>query len=133
MEVRQAVIVKQDQKRKAETTYELHIYIVTQVKGSTIHTRRLSDGKTICQDASKFRPLKTNTASTNNKETRMQQQTQVLPADTSQLPAIAAQSIDAAGNDAENSQATPEPQLRQSNRRHKSVFEGHLRDFRNDN
>ena len=36
LEVGQAVIVKGDQKRKAETTYEPRIYTVTQVKGSTI-------------------------------------------------------------------------------------------------
>ena len=132
LEVGQAVIVKRDQKRKAETTYEPHIYIVTQVKGSTIQARRLSDGKNICRDASKFKPLKTNNTSINDKETRMQQQTQIPPANSSQPAAAAAvtQRVDAAGSDAENNQAAPEPQLRRSNRTHKSVFEGHLRDFR---
>ena len=49
LENKQAVIVKRDKKRKAETTYEPQIYIVTQMKGSTIHAKRLGDGKTICR------------------------------------------------------------------------------------
>ena len=61
LEVGQAVISKREKKLKAETPYEPHIYLVTKVKGSTIYARRLSDGKTICQDASRFKLLKTDT------------------------------------------------------------------------
>ena len=59
----------------------------------------------------------------------MKHQTQVPPAYAQQPPAVAAQRDDAAGNDAEHNQAAPEPQLRRSNRRPRSVFEGHLRYF----
>ena len=130
LDIGQAVIVKRDKKRKAETPYEPHIYVVTQVKGSTIIAKRLTDGKSICRDKSKFRRLKSNTSNTdsNERETGTQPQTQIPPAYLPQPPAIAAQRVDAASNDAEHNQAAPEP-LRRSNRRPRSVFEGHLRDF----
>ena len=126
LEVGQAVIIKREKKRKAETPYEPHIYLVTQVKGSTICARRPSDGKTIWQDASRFKLLKTDTKSTNDEEARMPQLTQIPPAYSSQQPEIAAQRDDAAGNHEDNIQAAPEPHLRRSNRTHRSVFEGHL-------
>ena len=129
LEVGQAVIIKREKKRKAETPYQPHIYLVTKVKGSTIYARRLSDGKTICQDASRFKLLKTDTTSTNDEEARMPKLTQIPPAYSSQQPEIATQRNDAASNHENNSQAAPEPQLRRSNRTHRSVFEGHLRDL----
>ena len=130
LEIGQAVIVKRDKKRKAETPYDPHIYVVTQVKGSTIIAKRLTDGKRICRDKSKFRRLKSRANNTDpNERERVKHQTQVPPAYAQQPPAVAAQRDDAAGNDAEHNQAAPEPQLRRSNRRPRSVFEGHLRDF----
>ena len=130
LEIGQAVIVKRDKKRKAETPYEPHIYVVTQVKGSTIIAKRLTDGKRICRDKSKFRRPKSRANNTDlNERERVKHQTQVPPAYAQQPPAVAAQRDDAAGNDAEHNQAAPEPQLRRSNRRPRSVFEGHLRDF----
>ena len=59
----------------------------------------------------------------------MPQPTQIPPAYSSQQPEIATQRDDAAGNHEDNSQAAQEPQLRRTNRTHRSVFEGHLRDF----
>ena len=53
------VLLKRDKKRKGETPFEPYIYIATKVIGSTIHARRASDGKTVCQDASKFKLLRT--------------------------------------------------------------------------
>lgn len=97
------------------------------MKGSNIYARRLSDGKTICRDASRFKLLKPDTRSTNNGEARRPKPTQIPPAYSSQQPEIATQSRnDAAGNHEDNSQAAPEPQLRRSNRTHRSVFEGYL-------
>jgi transposase InsO family protein len=43
-----AVVVKREKKRKTETIYKPYIYIITDIKGSTIFARRISDGKTIC-------------------------------------------------------------------------------------
>ena len=54
-----AVVVKRERKRKAETPFEPHIYIITEIKSSTIHAKRLNDGKTFCRDASKFKLLRT--------------------------------------------------------------------------
>ena len=84
--------MKRDKKRKAETPYEPHIYVVTQVKGSTIITKRLTDGKRICRDKSKFRRLKSRANNTDpNERERVQHQTQVPPAYAQQPPAVAAQ------------------------------------------
>ena len=33
------------------------IYIITDIKGSTIFARRISDGKTMCRDLSRFKRL----------------------------------------------------------------------------
>ena len=55
----EAVLLKRDQKRKGDTPFEPYIYIATKVIGSTIHARRVSDGKTVCRDASKFKLLRT--------------------------------------------------------------------------
>ena len=129
LEAGQAVIVKREKKRKVETPYEPHIYLVTQVKGSTIYARRLSDGKTICRNASMFKPLKTANRSTNDGEARMPQSTQIPPAYVLQQPEIAAQHDKAVGNHEDNIQDASEPQLRRTNRTHRSVFGGYLRDF----
>lgn len=54
-----AVLIKRERKRKAETPYEPHIYTVICIKGSTIIARRNKDGKTTCRDASKVKHLRT--------------------------------------------------------------------------
>ena len=51
--------MKCDKKCKGDTLFEPYIYIATKVIGSTIHAKRVNDGKTVCQDASKFKPLRT--------------------------------------------------------------------------
>lgn len=55
----EVVLLKRDKKRKGDTPFELYIYIITKVIGSTIHARRVSDGKTVCRDAFKFKVLRT--------------------------------------------------------------------------
>ena len=57
--VGEAVLLKRDKKRKGDTPFESYICIATKVIGSTIHARRVKDGKTVCRDASKFKPLRT--------------------------------------------------------------------------
>lgn len=51
--------MKCDKKHKGDTPFEPYIYMATKVIGSTIHALRVNDGKTVCQDASKFKPLRT--------------------------------------------------------------------------
>ena len=46
-------------KRKAETPFSSYIYIITEIKGSTICAKRVNGGKTICRDASKVILLRT--------------------------------------------------------------------------
>lgn len=46
-------------KRKAETPFSSYIYIITEIKGSTIYAKRVNGGKTICRDASKVILLRT--------------------------------------------------------------------------
>ena len=53
-----AVVVKRENKRKAQTPYEPYIYIITYIKGSQIEAKRIKDERTICRDASKFKPLR---------------------------------------------------------------------------
>ena len=103
LEVGQVVVIKREKKRKAETPYEPNIYLVTKVKGSTIYASRLSDGKTICQDASRFKLLKTETRSTNDEEARMSKPTQIPPAYCSQQSEIATQRNEVVGNRENNS------------------------------
>ena len=92
LEAGQAVVIKRKMKRKTETPYEPHIYLIIKVQGSAIYASRLSDGKTICWDASRFKLLKTDTRSTNDGEARMSNPTQIPPAYCSQQPEIATQS-----------------------------------------
>ncbi|KAL9987542.1 hypothetical protein ACROYT_G001867 [Oculina patagonica] len=125
LKVGQAVIVKRDVKRKAQTPYEPHVYLVTKVKGSTIFARRLSDGKAICRDASRVKALKTNTMGTNDEETSKPQSNPVPPAYSTVQTGEATPRDEATGNPARNIQAIP----RRSTRRHISVFDRHLRDF----
>ena len=53
-----AVVVRRENKRKGQTPYEPYIYIVTNIKGSRIIATRVKDERTICRDASKFKPLR---------------------------------------------------------------------------
>ena len=54
-----AVVIKRERKRKESTPYEPYVYIVTKVRGSTIHTRCANDGRIKCRDASKVKLLRT--------------------------------------------------------------------------
>ena len=53
-----AVVVKRENKCKAQRPYEPYIYIITYIKGSEIQAKRIKDERTICRDASKFKPLR---------------------------------------------------------------------------
>ena len=120
-----AVVVKRDSKKKGQTPYEPHIYIVTHIKGSTIYARRLSDGKTTYRDASKIKPLKTrqefNYAAENTEETF-----RPIP------PAANTETSDtgiAAKPRPSTSGTEGQIQPRRSQRTHISVFERSLHDF----
>ena len=58
LKIRDAVVVKSENKRKAQTPYEPYIYIITHIKGSQIEAKRIKDERPICRDASKFKPLR---------------------------------------------------------------------------
>ena len=134
LEVGNAVIVKREKKRKAETPFEPHIYIITGIKGSTIYARRLNDGKTTCRDASRFKRLKTATVNHEDDDE--------TPGDTTpqqiQIPhSCSAQSINKEKthhtgevvDQQENVQTTTETQPRRSTRTRTSVFDRHFKDF----
>ena len=53
-----AVVARKEKKRKAQTPYEPYIYIITYIKGSQTEAKRIKDERTICRDASKFKPLR---------------------------------------------------------------------------
>ena len=58
LQIGDVVVVKRENKRKAQTPYEPYIYIITYIKGSQIQAKRIKDERTICRDASKFKPLR---------------------------------------------------------------------------
>ena len=76
-----AVVVKREKKRKTETIYEPYIYIITDIKGSTIFARRISDGKTICRDSSRVKRL-----NGRNDKDEEEEKTEVLKRGESQVP-----------------------------------------------
>ena len=49
------VLVKQPRKNKWSTPYEPVFYIVCSIRGSQITARRVTDGRTVCRDASQFK------------------------------------------------------------------------------
>ena len=122
--VGQAILVKRDQKRKAQTPYEPHIYIITEIKGSTVKARRIGNGQTICRDASRVKQLKSASATQTDPEGNETEgpRAQVPPCYDSNTnqdePAI---------QQVECTRQTAQP--RRSRRKHISVFDNRLRDF----
>ena len=49
------VLVKQPKKNKWTTPYEPVFYVVHEIRGSQITARRITDGRTVCRDASQFK------------------------------------------------------------------------------
>ena len=49
------VLVKQPKKNKWSTPYEPVLYVVYSIQGSRITARRVTDGRTVCRDASQFK------------------------------------------------------------------------------
>ena len=49
------VLVKQPRKNKWRTRYEPVFYVMCSICGSQITARRVTDGRTVCQDASQFK------------------------------------------------------------------------------
>ena len=49
------VLVKQPKKNKWSTPYEPVFYVVYSIQGSRITARRVTDGRTVCRDASQFK------------------------------------------------------------------------------
>ena len=132
-----AVVVKRDSKKKGQTPYEPHIYIVTHIKGSTIYARRLSDGKITYRDASKIKPLKTRQEFNHAEEDREEVYRPIPPAVIP--PAVNTDTSDTGTDTADTGiAAEPRPsasstegqiQPRRPQRTHVSVFERSLRDF----
>ena len=50
-----AVIVKRGKKKKGETLYEQHVYVITKIKGMMVTAKRMKDGKTKYRDISRFK------------------------------------------------------------------------------
>ena len=53
-----AVIVKQQKKKKGETPYEQCVYVITKIKGTIVTAKRVKDEKTKCRSISRFKRLK---------------------------------------------------------------------------
>lgn len=49
------MLVKQPRKNKSSTPYEPVFYVVCSIRGSQITARGVTDGRTVCQDASQFK------------------------------------------------------------------------------
>jgi hypothetical protein len=135
-----AVVVKREKKRKTETIYEPYIYIITDIKGSTIFGRRISDGKTICRDSSRVKRL-----NGRNDKDEEEEKTEELKRGESQVPPSFSlndrttinnvdfedqESTDnAVRHDVEDSNQEVNPPIRRSTRKRISVFEKQLRDY----
>ncbi|KAK3745368.1 hypothetical protein QZH41_001397 [Actinostola sp. cb2023] len=121
-----AVVVKRENKRKGQTPYEPYIYIVIHTKGSQITAKRIKDERTICRDASKFKPLRT---------VKIQQEEPDIPTrpavpnciaeDKTQEEPTPAQ-MNATADTQQVNDPTP---LRRSERSKKSTFDGKLKDY----
>ena len=55
LKIGDAVVVKRENKCKAQTSDDPYIYIITYTKGSQIEAKRIKDERTINRDASKFK------------------------------------------------------------------------------
>ena len=120
-----AVIIRREKKKKAQTPYEPHIYLVTHVKGSTIYARRLHDGKTICRDSSKVKPLRKKVETNDEEKSKgHREQPKVPPA--AKTPST---SIGTAAQQRPVTAMNQRTEPRRSQRKHVSVFERSLRDF----
>jgi len=49
------VLVKQPRKNKWSTPYEPVLYVVCSIRGSQVTARRVTDGRTVCRDASQLK------------------------------------------------------------------------------
>ena len=49
------VLVKQTRKNKWSTPFEPVFYVVCSIRGSQVTARRVTDGRTVCRDASQFK------------------------------------------------------------------------------
>ena len=62
------VLVKQPKKNKWTAPYEPVFYVVQGIRGSQITARRITDGRTVCWDASQFKVANSVMATTNDNE-----------------------------------------------------------------
>ena len=143
------VLLKRDKKRKGDTPFEPYIYIATKVIGSTIHARRVKDGKTVCRDASKFKLLRTTYIPARDQQRKTPAARPVVPpaAKRQAAPAAAQETTPVAAPTTTQGianqqvpiatrqvpiEATPTNQplpLRRSQRQTTSTFDGHLKDY----
>ncbi|XP_028417972.1 uncharacterized protein K02A2.6-like [Dendronephthya gigantea] len=135
-----AVVLKREKKRKTETIYEPYIYIITDIKGSTIFARRITDGKTVCRDSSRFKRL--NGRSDKDKEEKKMEElkkgeSQVPPSFTLRDKKIINneenEDQELINNevryDVEDTNQEVNPPIRRSTRKRISIFEKQLRDY----
>ena len=128
--VGEAVLLKREQKRKGETSFEPHIYIITNIIGSTIQARRANDQKTVCRDASKFKLLRTDDFPTEDKE-RETTTIPVVPPTYQETQRAVTQDTITQCTPAVTTPTTQTQPLRRSQRQTncKSTFDGHLKDY----
>ena len=121
--------MKRETKRKIETPYEPFIYIVTRVKGSTIHARRLKDGKTVCRDASRIKPLKTGKSGKHNESVDNNQSKIVVPLSNEYYTKQKLSNIVNTEMIDQQESIQEAAQPRRSTRNRVSTFETQLRDY----
>ena len=74
------VLVKQPRTNKWITPYEPVFYVVCSIRGSQIRARRVTDGRTVCRDASQFRLANAVINTTDEpKENKEEEKSQAVP------------------------------------------------------
>ena len=140
IKVGEAILLKREKKRKGETLFELYVYVATEIIGSTIHARRVNDGKTACRDVSEFKLLRTTYFPARDKRRKPPTARPVVPpavmhraapAATQATPVVIPVAAEATTQDTTTQYAPvpATPPLRRSQRQTTSTFDGHLKDY----
>ena len=126
-----AALLKREKKLKGETPFEPYVYIATKVIGSTIHAKRVNDQKTVCRDASKFKPLRPACFPTQDKQREARPARPVVPptATSQEIQPVATDDIAVLPAPAMVTPSIQTIPLRRSQRQTKSTFDGHLKDY----
>lgn len=108
------VLVKQPKKNKWGTPYEPLFYVVAEIRGSQITARRVTDGRTICRDASQFKLVNSVIGSANEHEDREEQTFIVIPERESEMVNKGGESDGANTSCSMNKQVTEQENLDQT-------------------